>query len=140
MPHARRWASHLPGTIVALLDARMGEVYTGAFERHEGDAVACSAEAVGDPAAVELDGGAMDWQGVGTGFAAVDGALRQRLAGRLLGVDAAALPRAGDVARLAVLACARGEAVAPERVEPAYLRNNVALTIAEQQALRQARK
>ena len=41
---------------------------------------------------------------------------------------------------LAVLACARGEAVAPERVEPAYLRNNVALTIAEQQALRQARK
>ena len=26
--------------------------------------------------------------------------------------------------------------VAPERVEPAYLRNNVALTLAEQQALR----
>lgn len=126
--------------VLAAIDARMGEVYTGAFERRAGDAVACSAEAVGDPAAFELDGGAMDWQGVGTGFAAVDGALRQRLAGRLLSVDAAALPRAGDVARLAVLACARGEAVAAERVEPAYLRNNVALTIAEQQALRQARK
>ena len=76
---------------------------------------------------------------MGTGFAAVDGALRQRLAGRLASVDPAALPRAGDVARLAVLACARGEAIAPERVEPAYLRNNVALTIAEQQALRAAK-
>ena len=126
--------------VLAAIDARMGEVYSGAFERRDGDAVACSAEAVGDPAAFELEGDAMDWQGVGTGFAAADGALRQRLAGRLISVDAAALPRAGDVARLAVLACARGEAVAPERVEPAYLRNNVALTSAEQQALRQARK
>ena len=44
-----------------------------------------------------------------------------------------------DVASLAVAAFARGEAIAPERVEPAYLRNNVALTIAEQQALREAR-
>ena len=43
---------------------------------------------------------------------------------------------AADVARLGSLAFARGEAVAPERIEPAYLRNNVALTIAEQQALR----
>ena len=55
-------------------------------------------------------------------------------------IDAAALPRAADVARLAVPACARGEAMAPERVEPAYLRNNVALTITEQQALRDSRK
>mgnify|MGYP006199360329 CR=1 FL=1 len=35
---------------------------------------------------------------------------------------------------------ARGEAIAPERIEPAYLRNNVALTIAEQQALRASRQ
>ena len=48
-------------------------------------------------------------------------------------------PHAGDVARLAALAFARGEALAPERVEPAYLRDNVALTIAEQQALRASR-
>jgi tRNA threonylcarbamoyladenosine biosynthesis protein TsaB len=49
------------------------------------------------------------------------------------------LPRAGDVARLAVLAFVRGEAVAPDRLEPAYLRNNVALTLVEQQALRDSR-
>ena len=126
--------------VLAAIDARMGEVYTGAFERRDGDAIACSPEAVGDPAAFDLPGEGGDWQGVGTGFAAVNRSLGQRLAGRLSSVDAGALPRAGDVARLAILACARGEAVAPERVEPAYLRNNVALTIAEQHALRAARK
>lgn len=134
-------ALQAPGPrVLAAIDARMGEVYTAAFERREGDAIACSPEAVGDPAAFDLPGDARDWQGVGTGFAAVDGTLGRRLDGRLSSVDPAALPRAGDIARLAVLACARGEALPPERVEPAYLRNNVALTIAEQQALRNGRK
>ncbi len=58
---------------------------------------------------------------------------------RFVTIDASALPHAADVARLAAHAYARGEALAPERVEPAYLRNNVALTIAEQQALRDSR-
>ena len=43
-----------------------------------------------------------------------------------------ALPHAADVARIGAIAFERGEAVAPERLEPAYLRNNVALTLAEQ--------
>ena len=49
------------------------------------------------------------------------------------GVDDAAKVKASY---LAAIAFARGEAVAPERAEPAYLRNQVALTLAEQQALR----
>ncbi|RYY70647.1 MAG: tRNA (adenosine(37)-N6)-threonylcarbamoyltransferase complex dimerization subunit type 1 TsaB, partial [Comamonadaceae bacterium] len=40
---------------------------------------------------------------------------------------------------LGALAFVRGEAVAPERIEPAYLRNNVALTLVEQQATRTRR-
>lgn len=134
-------ALQAPGPrVLAAIDARMGEVYTGAFERRDDDLVACAPEAVGDPARFELPGDLAGWHGVGTGFAAVEGALQQRLAGRMASIDAAALPRAADVARLAVPACARGEAMAPERVEPAYLRNNVALTITEQQALRDSRK
>src|SRR3546814_11165260 len=82
------------------------------------------------PENVVPEGG--DWIGVGTGFAAVDGALRSRLDGRLSRVDAGALPHAADVARLAAPMFARGEALAPERIEPAYLRDNVALTLAEQ--------
>ena len=60
--------------------------------------------------------------------------LATRLAPQLATVDAAALPHAADLARLAAAAYARGVAVSPDLVEPAYLRNNVALTLAEQRA------
>jgi tRNA threonylcarbamoyladenosine biosynthesis protein TsaB len=93
---------------------------------------------VAKPEAVALPEGD-GWLGVGTGFDAMGGALRTRLGARLAAVDAGALPHAADVARLAAMAFARGEAVAPERLEPAYLRDNVALTLAEQRALRGAR-
>jgi len=117
--------------ILAAIDARMGEVYVGAFVR-EGDGLrAAMAEVVGKPEAIALpDGGG--WVGVGTGYAAVGGALRTLLGARMASVDDATLPHAADVARLAAPMFGRGEAVAPELVEPAYLRNNVALTLAEQ--------
>lgn len=124
--------------ILAAIDARMGEVYVGAFERDGADLVALSTETVSPPDAVMLpDEGR--WHGAGTGFAALDGALQARLQTQLASVDASVLPHASDLAQLAALAFARGEAVAPERVEPAYLRDNVALTLAEQQALRASR-
>jgi tRNA threonylcarbamoyladenosine biosynthesis protein TsaB len=46
--------------------------------------------------------------------------------------DATALPHAAEIAMLAATAFERGEAMAPERLEPAYLRNKVALTLTEQ--------
>ena len=123
------------GRFLAAIDARMGEVYLGAFACEDGGPVALSPETVVKPdAAIIPDGDG--WQGVGTGFAASEGALQTRLADRLATVDAQALPHAADVARLAIAALARGQAVTPERVEPAYLRNDVALTLAQQQALR----
>jgi len=121
--------------ILAAIDARMGEVYFGAFER-DGDALLpLAGEVVARPDAVDVPAGAA-WHGVGTGFAAADGVLTTRLGARLQTVDATALPHAADVARLGAWLFAQGGAVAPERIEPAYLRDNVALTIAEQQALR----
>jgi tRNA threonylcarbamoyladenosine biosynthesis protein TsaB len=125
--------------ILAAIDARMGEVYSGAFERHGDDLVAVSKEIVSPPGAVVLPDEAGGWHGVGTGFAAAESALQASLGSRLIDVDATALPHAADVARLAVAAFARGEALPPERVEPAYLRDNVALTLVEQQALRDSR-
>lgn len=125
--------------VLAAIDARMGEVYSAAFELRDSDAHALSAESVRAPAQVELPDAPAGWHGVGTGFAAADGALLQRLGDRIVAFDATQLPHAADVARLAAHAFARGEAVAPEQVEPAYLRNNVALTIREQQALRDSR-
>ena len=126
------------GRIVAAIDARMGEVYLAAFARAGDDVVALGEEVVVKPDAAILPAGDC-WHGVGTGFAAGDNALQARMQGRLATVDPQALPHAADVARLGALLFARGGAVAPERIEPAYLRNNVALTIAEQQALRASR-
>jgi len=127
------------GRVLAAIDARMGEVYLGAFAR-EGDGWrALQAEAVGAPDAIALPDGD-GWAGVGTGFDAAGGALRARLGARLARVDAAALPHAADVARLGAAMFARGEAVPPERLEPAYLRDNVALTLAEQASASAAKK
>ena len=128
-----------PERILAAIDARMGEVYAGAYERRGDEVVALSPETVSAPDAVMLPGDHNGWHGVGTGFAARDGKLQTYLHGRLRSVDPSALPHAADLARLAAIAYARGESVAPERLEPAYLRNQVALTLREQQALRDSR-
>ena len=125
--------------ILAASDARMGEIYIASFRR-DGDGVVASSDEIVIAPDVYVAPDGNDWHGVGTGFAAADGALVTRLQARLATVDATALPHAADVARLGALAFARGEAIAPERIEPAYLRNNVALTIAEQQARRAARR
>ncbi len=124
--------------ILAAIDARMGEVYWATFEVRDGLPQPLGEERVGAPETVDIVG--YDWRGVGTGFAAQEGQLAWRLEPQLVHVDAEALPHAADVARLAQAAHARGEAVAPERLEPAYLRNQVALTLVEQQALRDSRK
>ena len=99
---------------------------------------ALMAETVVAPASAEVPEGD-GWRAVGTGFAAADGALQARLQQRIARVDATALPHASAIARLGAAAFARGEGVPPERVEPAYLRDNVALTLAQQQALRAKR-
>jgi len=126
------------GRVLAAIDARMGEVYLGRFEVAQGRVVALGRECVARPEAVEVPGDG-PWYAVGTGFAAAEGLLQRRLDAVLASVEAQALPRAADVAHLGALALERGEAVAPERLEPAYLRDNVALTLAQQQALRASR-
>jgi len=134
-------AMHAPaGTddVLAAIDARMGEVYVARYSRGEGGLRLQGSEQVLAPAGVSVPAG-LRCHGVGTGFAAGDGALRVHLADALTGVDAEALPRASDVLAIAVPLFVAGGAVAPERVEPAYLRDNVALTLAEQQALRAAK-
>jgi tRNA threonylcarbamoyladenosine biosynthesis protein TsaB len=123
-----------PERILAAIDARMGEIYLGSFARHDTGLTALSDECVVKPdAAIVIDG---HWHGVGTGFAAADNALQTHLQSQLASVNPNALPHAADVARLAVIAFSQGQALAPESIAPAYLRNNVALTLVQQKALR----
>ena len=120
--------------VLAAIDARMHEVYWASYRMHDGVPEEISAERVVAPTQVVVEG--KGWHGIGTGFSAGDSELATRLAPQLAVIDAAALPHAADLARLAVTAFARGGAISPDLVEPAYLRNNVALTLVEQQAVR----
>jgi len=117
-------------TILAAIDARMGEIYLGAFLADALEGVrAVSPEMLVAPALVPIPAG--HYACTGTGFAAERGVLAMRLGAQP--VDAAALPHAAAIARLAARAYARGEAILPpDALEPAYLRNKVALTLAEQ--------
>jgi tRNA threonylcarbamoyladenosine biosynthesis protein TsaB len=122
--------------ILATIDARMGEIYLGTFARGtDGLVVPLDEECLMRPDAVNLSTH-QRWVGVGSGFAANDGVLVGTLGELLLRHDADALPHAIDLAHLAARAFALGQTVAPEHAEPAYLRNNVALTLAEQRASR----
>ncbi|WP_045737274.1 tRNA (adenosine(37)-N6)-threonylcarbamoyltransferase complex dimerization subunit type 1 TsaB [Xanthomonas sp. MUS 060] len=126
--------------VLATIDARMGEVYTATYARQaDGTLQASTREQVLHPDAFVLPESDAAWSAVGTGLAAVEATLLRRFGAHWHSADAQALPHAADVLTLALAAQARGEAVAPEQVEPAYLRDNVALTLAEQQAQRAAR-
>ncbi|MBP6597297.1 MAG: tRNA (adenosine(37)-N6)-threonylcarbamoyltransferase complex dimerization subunit type 1 TsaB [Arenimonas sp.] len=119
------------GRILAAIDARMGEVYLGVYTRDaDGLVTAAGQECLLAPArAPRLD---LPADGVGTGFGAQEGALATALGPLLTGVDAGALPRAAELARLAARGFQRGEAQQADQVMPAYLRDKVALTLAEQ--------
>lgn len=118
--------------VLAAIDARMGEIYLADYQRDaRGEWTQGGDEIVIAPANVVLSSDAPR-VGAGTGFSAENGALVERLGSQLMRFDATALPRAADVAHLAASAFARGELLAPEHLQPAYLRNKVAMTLAEQ--------
>ena len=128
---ALAWPARAGGNdVLAAIDARMGEVYLGWF-RAEGQGLrAVGSEWMAAPQGVDIE--AADVVGVGSGFGAAEGALAQALVSKLLLCDPLALPHAADLARLAAIDFAAGRAIAPDLLEPAYLRDKVALTLAEQ--------
>ena len=122
--------------ILALIDARMGEIYAGAFRR---DAVlgllplaAESVSTAGDIALPDADA----WNVIGSGWDAYRDAVRGKLAAPPRWSDGARFPQAAAVAQLAAAEFAAGRAVAPELALPVYLRDKVALTLSEQRAAR----
>lgn len=111
--------------ILACLDARMQEVYWGAFSVAEGGLVRPEGpESLGSPEAVQppAEGG---WLGVGPGWQAYGAALKARCGSRVSGAITELLPRAHDIAVLGAAVLAAGQAVAPEQALPVYLRDEV---------------
>lgn len=120
------------GAILAVIDARMGEIYAASYRRDaDGELVMLDREQVCAPEALQLPA-ADAWQVVGSGWATYADVLRERLTGRLLSAHGVRFPQAGHVAELAVREFRAGRALAPEQALPVYLRDKVALTLVEQ--------
>ncbi|HSW14866.1 MAG TPA: tRNA (adenosine(37)-N6)-threonylcarbamoyltransferase complex dimerization subunit type 1 TsaB, partial [Solimonas sp.] len=113
------------GQVLAAIDARMNEVYWGAYRVGEdGLPVALLPETVCAPAEVP-PAGAGDWHAVGTGWAAYPDLLRAAAGIEPKSVVADALPHAEDILRLAQPVFAAGQAISADALLPAYLRNKV---------------
>lgn len=118
--------------VFAACDARMGEIYHCAFIREGGILRALGEPGCCAPAELSLPDGL--WYGIGSAFAVHAEVLGGVTAGRLCGCLAGAVPRAAEVATLAIEKVERGELLAPHRALPAYVRDKVALTTAERLA------
>jgi tRNA threonylcarbamoyladenosine biosynthesis protein TsaB len=112
--------------VAAAIDARMGEVYWGAFALNEAGLMEpVLTEVVASPEAVEIPPG-NGWHGVGTGWETYPEALATRMGPALAADLGRALPDARDMLPLARAAYERGEAVAAADALPVYLRDRVA--------------
>ncbi|MBF2760593.1 MAG: tRNA (adenosine(37)-N6)-threonylcarbamoyltransferase complex dimerization subunit type 1 TsaB [Ectothiorhodospiraceae bacterium AqS1] len=114
--------------VLVALDARMGEVYFGAFEYRQGMMEAVSNERVISPEAVELPRQGT-WFAVGSGWIRYGGVLRGRTSAQIIDDDPSKtgrLPEAVDMLDLAQRDFAAGNTLEPWAAAPVYLRNKVA--------------
>ncbi|HFD80337.1 MAG TPA: tRNA (adenosine(37)-N6)-threonylcarbamoyltransferase complex dimerization subunit type 1 TsaB [Gammaproteobacteria bacterium] len=112
--------------VLAALDARMSEVYWGAYRRAADGLVEaagpeglCAPQALRPPHEDRWSGAGSGWERYAGVLAGVAGVDEHRIHGHLK-------PHAADIARLAVSELRRGRALAPEQALPVYLRNQVA--------------
>lgn len=114
--------------VLAVLDARMGEVYWARYRFDDG--WRCLTEPrLSAPGEVVADG---DVLACGNGLAAYADAFAERPF--MARARADLMPHARQVAQLAAAALALGEGVRAQDAQPVYLRNKVALTTSERQA------
>ncbi|MZR61965.1 tRNA (adenosine(37)-N6)-threonylcarbamoyltransferase complex dimerization subunit type 1 TsaB [Alcanivorax sp. DP30] len=108
------------GQVIACFDARMGEVYLGAYRVHGNQLDTALADGLFKPDALPaLDG---QWLIAGSGL------VYQEALTAVYDASACvpdAHPHAHAVAQLALLAFQRGEAVSAEQAQPVYLRDQV---------------
>ena len=118
--------------ILAMIDARMDEVYWGWFQIVDGVPQLIGEERVSTPEQVQVPAEVdVTCLGIGTGWRLLEripAAVQSRINWR----DADAEPRAGAIARLGAMQLEAGQGVLPEQALPVYLRDNVAKKKADQ--------
>lgn len=119
--------------IAALIDARMGEIYAACYRRDgNGLLQPLDTERVCPPDQLQLPPGE-SWNVIGSGWNSYRTVLAARMAAPRWS-DGDCYPQARAVAVLAAAEYAAGRALPPEQALPLYLRDKVALTLAEQRA------
>jgi tRNA threonylcarbamoyladenosine biosynthesis protein TsaB len=107
------------------MDARMGEIFWGAYQQNEQG----FAKLMGDEAVTLAENIVLptcQGYGLGSAWDIYQKTLQQYLADLLLGFEADHLPRASAIAKLGVNLVEQNQAVAVEKAMPVYLRDKVA--------------
>jgi len=113
--------------VLAAFDARMQQVYWGAYIRNaQGIMEVQNAEGVCAPQAIPAPAGE-DWYGAGPGWDAYHQILQQQLGPRLAGWQPKCLPQARHVAELGIAGYRTGAAIAADLALPIYVRDDVAV-------------
>lgn len=112
--------------VLAAIDARMGEVYWGAYVQDQaGQIVLQGEECVVAPAQAPIPAQG-EWVAAGTGWGSYAEILKPALGERCIASLDECFPSAEAVARLAVPVYENGGAVTAAQAIPVYLRDNVA--------------
>ncbi len=117
---------HKASKVLSAIDARMDEVYWGAFSESEGLMVPVVAEIVAMPENVVVPVVEGHWFGMGTGWA-----YRNRLSANVVDCQIEVWPHAHDIALLAAADFKQGKGLPAEQAMPVYLRDKVALKKSE---------
>jgi tRNA threonylcarbamoyladenosine biosynthesis protein TsaB len=117
--------------VLVCTDARMSQIYHGAFERRKQMWQVISPPDLCDPDRLpELPGD--NWLACGSGFERYGEELVERYAAQLAGVKPGVVARASEIATLGALYLAAGRGVSCMEAQPVYVRDKVALTMEEQ--------
>ena len=111
--------------VLSAFDARMSQVYWGAYVLQAETMSLLHAEGVYDPSCVPVPNGQTGWIGVGEGWAAYANELSRRLGGVVAETYTDVLPQALDVLSLAKPMVVSGQVVPAKELRPVYLRDSV---------------
>ena len=123
--------------ILAVLDARMGEVYWAQYRYANGAWQTVAEPALCAPADVAPAASAQPLTACGNGFAAYADAFAASTFGAAAVVGI--MPHAAQIAQLARTAFSAGAAVSAAEAQPIYLRNKIAFTSAERKLINAAK-
>ncbi len=115
------WRTHDIARCLVCIDARMGEVFWGAFEARDGLVQPLGDEQLSRPEAVRWEAGDGSWVAAGNGFAAHAATLTDVSTAAEI-VLPEACPAASDLLPLALADLAQGRASTVEAALPVYLR------------------